>query len=167
MKEMTRWNHGTYKGLFGFLFHHLSLLTQFSSLITHHSSLPTCHLKYPNFLTQHVWHIFLVLITQLFLLFCGTHTLTQRRLFFSFSLDSYIFLCLFFLIFPFIFLWNSCRKGLWGREEVGFGGVLEKQWWWGRGWQPWRMRDSAMESDPWWNPFLIFLTSTLLFCICT
>ena len=31
-------------------------------------------------------------------------------------------------------------KGLWGREEVGFGGILEKQRRRGRGWQPWRMR---------------------------
>ena len=125
MKEMSRWNHGTYKGLFGFLFHHSSLLTQFSSLITHHSSLPTCHLKYPNFLTQHVWHIFLVLITQLFLLFCGTHTLTQRRLFFFLfllTLTSF-FAFFFFFFFPSSFSGIVAGKG-YGEERkwvlVGF-----------------------------------------------
>ena len=38
-------------------------------------------------------------------------------------------------------------KRLWGRDEVGFGGVLEKQQRQGRGWQPRRMRDLAMELE--------------------
>ena len=86
-----------------------SLLTQFSSLITHHSSL-----KIPNFLTSHIWHIFSVLITQLFLLFCGTHTLTQRRLFspfFFFFFPWLLHLSQPLLFFPFVFLWDSYRIG--------------------------------------------------------
>jgi len=38
-------------------------------------------------------------------------------------------------------------NGLRGREEGGFGGVLEKHRRRGRGWQPWRIKDSARRSE--------------------
>ena len=38
---------------------------------------------------------------------------------------------------------NEEGKGLWGKEEGGFDGVLEKHLRRGRGWQPRRIKDSA------------------------
>ena len=53
--------------------------------------------------------------------------------------------------FSFVFLWNSCGEG-------GQACEIVKQWWRGKGWQPWRMFVGlwnheavvAMELDLWW-----------------
>ena len=110
-----------------FFFHHLSLLTQFSSLITH-------HLKYPNSYAKSVWHHHSVMFsTKKLKKLRPTHwpnviSFSLSFFFFLFPL-TLIFLCLLSFLTP-LFCQNPHEPNIYKKIsiiEIGIGEQRQQQ----------------------------------------